>query len=50
MRLHGVVWEIVDERVPDFTRAVGGKPSSDWLWFVSSVWQRRSEQLFTAAA
>jgi hypothetical protein len=41
---------ILDERVRDIIRAVGGKRSSDWLWFVSSGWQRRSQQLFAAAA
>jgi len=41
---------ILDERVRDFIRAVGGKRSSDWLWFISAGWQQRSEQLYAAAA
>ena len=48
--LAGRCQAILDERVRDFIRAVGGKRSSDWLWFVSSGWRVRSEQLYTAAA
>ena len=41
---------MLDERVRDRLRAIGGKDSSDWLWFISSGWRRRSEQLYAAAA
>jgi hypothetical protein len=41
---------ILDERVRNFIRAIGGKRSDDWFWFVSSGWRARSEELYAAAA
>ncbi|MCG3178742.1 MAG: hypothetical protein BIFFINMI_01071 [Phycisphaerae bacterium] len=44
------IQSMLDERVRDLMRANDGAKGSDWQWYISSGWQRRSREIFEAAA